>query len=408
MIDGVPATEDKLQIGMVVKVRGTIDDATQTGTATLVEASNVLAGKIDDNGVDLVNNTITVLGQTVRIEDNVTRLNDDNITTVKTFTAASFAPGERVEVHGVLDDLGGLRATRVVKKTTGEFQVKGFVVSTGSPFVLSLTPDGLKPFSVTGTLPAGAVVGSIVEVHATAAPVGGAVTATLVKLEDNIGVAGEKVEVEGIVTSGDLVNGNSFVVNGQKVVTSAATLFEGGLKADFAVGVKVEAEGPLDANGAIVAVKVMFRSNIKIEGIASGVTATGLTLLNKNIAINKYTRLDVIANGNQVEVRAVLDRDGNLIATRVVNRGNVDGKAFLQGPVTAFNATAGTMTILGVPIQAASAQFRISNDIADVPVPNPADFFAKLTANVTVVKVRWDAFTATTVAVNQAEIQLGK
>jgi hypothetical protein len=66
------------------------------------------------------------------------------------------------------------------------------------------------------------------------------------------------------------------------------------------------------------------------------------------------------------------------------------------------------MTILGVPITTTGASFRISNDVADLPVPNPADFFAKVKANVTVVKVRWDAFTATTVAVNQAEIQLGK
>src|SRR6185369_12133899 len=114
--------------------------------------------------------------------------------------------------------------------------------------------------TVTGALPAGAVVGSLVEVKSSVAPAGGAVTASAVQLEDKL-VGGDKVRAEGIVASGDVT---SFVINGQKVVTNASTLFEGGLSSDFAVGVKVEAQGPLDASGAIAAVKISFRSNIKI------------------------------------------------------------------------------------------------------------------------------------------------
>ena len=397
MIDGVPSTEDNLKVGMVVKVRGTIDDTTQTGTATLVEANDALEGTIQSVGA----NTITVMGQTVRIEDNVTRLNDDD--TLKVFASANFAVGERVEVHAFPDDNGGLRATRVAKKASGEFEVKGSVVSIGTgTFVLSLPAGNI---TVTGTLPAGAIVGSLVEVKANAAPANGAITATVVQLEDAIGATGEKVEVEGIVMAGGTVD--SFTINGQKVVTNAATLFEGGLKSDFAVGVKVEAEGPLDANGAIVAVKVSFRSNIKIEADASGVTASGLTVLGKQVALNELTRIDngPLANGQHVEVRAFLDRDGNLIASRVVVK-NADARAFLQGPVTAADSAAGTMTILGVPVTTTGAQFRVSVDATDTPVTKDA-FFAQVKTNVTVVKVRW-ATADTTAAVEQAEIQLGK
>lgn len=401
LIDGVPAVEDNLKVGMVVKVRGTVDDTTQTGTATLVEANDALEGTISAVGA----NTITVMGQTVRVEDNVTRLNDDDAQ--KVFASANFTVGERVEVHGFLDDNGGLRATRVARKTEGEFEVKGFVVSIGSgTFGLGLVPGGAATVTVTGSLPAGAVVGSIVEIKSSAAPANGTVTATLVKLEDRIGVAGEKVEVEGIVMAGGTVD--SFTINGQKVVTNTSTLFEGGLKADFAVGVKVEAEGPLDANGAIVAVKVVFRSNIKIEADASAVTASGLTVLGKAVAVNSFTRIDggPLANGQHVEVRAYLDRDGNLVASRVVVK-TPDVRTFIQGPVSVKDGTAGTMTILGVPITTnASTQFRVSVDAADVPVLKDP-FFTAVNANVTVVKVRW-ATADTTLAVEQAEIQLGK
>jgi uncharacterized protein DUF5666 len=416
IIDGVPAAEDKLMVGMVVKVRGTVDDATQTGTATLVEANDALEGTIQ--AVDAANNTITVMGQTVRVEDNITRLNDDDAQ--KVFAHATFAVGERVEVHGFLDDNGGLRATRVAKKTEGEFEVKGFVVSIGSgSFGLSLTPGGAVTVTVTGSLPTGAVVGSIVEVKATAAPAGGVVTATLVKLEDRLGAEKEKVEVEGIVMSGGTVD--SFTINGQKVVTNAATLFEGGLKLDFSVGVKVEAEGPLDASGAIVAVKVMFRSNIKIEADVTAFTAgSSLTVLGMPIAINQFTRPDASLTGvgQHVEVRAYLDRDGKLVASRVVVK-NADVRTFLQGPVSVKDDVTGTLTILGVPISGipvtppgvsvttnALTQFRVSTDAPVDQLVNAADFFAQVKSGVTVVKVRWA--TAAAITVEQAEIQLGK
>ncbi|MBI4290850.1 MAG: hypothetical protein HY661_05150, partial [Betaproteobacteria bacterium] len=314
-IDDNPGLESDLKIGMVVTVRGTADDAARTGSAVQIEARDILEGTIEPGGVDAVNKTITVMGQTVRIEDNVTRLNDDD--TVKTFATAAFAVGDRVEVHGFADDQGGLRATRVAKKASGEFEIKGFVTSIGAgTFGLSLTPGGAVALTVTGTLPAGAIVGSLVEVKAGAAPLAGTLTATAVQLEDRLGAAGEKVEVEGIVTSGTV---DSFLVNGQRVLTNSATLFEGGLRTDFAVGAKLEAEGPMDANGAIAATKISFRGNIKIEANASGVSASGLTVLGKSVAINAFTRVDngPLADGQHVEVRAFADRDGNLIATRV-------------------------------------------------------------------------------------------
>jgi len=403
-IDDNPSAADQLKVGMVVKVRGTSDDATRTGTATLIEAADALEGTVQTVGA----NSITVMGQTVQIEDNVTRLNDDNA--VKTLAAAGFQAGDKVEVHAFPDDQGRLRATRVVKKATGEFEIKGFVISiTGNSFGLSLTPGGASALTVnfTGALPAGTAVGSFVEVKADAGPAAGAITATSVQIEDAFGPAGEKAEVEGLVTSGNV---DSFMVNGQRVVTTAATLFEGGLKTDFAVGVKVEAEGSINANGAIAAAKVMFRSNIKIEADASGVTASGLTVLGKTVAINANTRIDngPLANGQHVEVRAFPDRDGNLIATRIVVR-NPDVRAFLQGPVTAANSGAGTMTVLGTAISTnAQTQFRVSFDAADAAVTATA-FFAQVKTNVTVVKVRWaNAAAGTAVAVEQAEIQVGK
>jgi hypothetical protein len=389
---------------MLVKVQGTSNDATMTGVATTVQAMDAVEGTIDAVGA----NTITVMGQVVQIEDNVTRLNDDD--TIKVFSAAGFAPGQHVEVHGLADDNGGLRASRVVNKISGEFEAKGFVSALGATsFGMSSTSGGAPFVTVNFTadqLPAGVANGSIVEVKSLAAPVGGAVTASLIQIEDSLGASGVKVEIEGYVTSGTLAD---FFINGQRVITNSATVFQGGLGSDFATGIKLEAEGPLDSSGAIVAIKVSFRSNIKLEGDASGVTASGLTLLGKTVSINQYTRLDngLPVDGNHVEVRAKLDRDGNLIATRIRVQ-SADTKAFMQGPISAADSAAGTITILGnTVVSDVSTQWRVSSTSSEVAVTK-AEFFAKLKNNVTVVKVRWDGFTSTAAAIKEAEIELGK
>ncbi len=406
-IDDNPVSDDSfLKVGMTVKVRGTSDDVTKKGVATKIEARDALEGRIDN--IDVAGRTITVMGQIVRIEDNLTCLNDDD--TVKIFANAGFAVGNIVEINGFADDNGGLRATRVAKKTTGEFETKGFVTGLGaSSFGLSLTPGGASFITVNftaGQLPSGLANGSPVEVKATAAPAGGAVTAASIKLEDRLGEANEKVEVEGIVTSGTLA---SFIVNGQQVVTDSSTVFEGGLSSDFAIGARLEAEGPLNAGGAIAATKITFRSNIKIEADVSNVTATSLTVLGKTVAINQFTRIDngPVVNGSHVELRAMLDRNGNLIATRIVVQ-SASTRALLQGAVSAFDGTAGTMTILGFPIVSdGNTQWRISSTSSEAAVTK-ASFFAALKADTTVVKVKWDPFVAAGNPVKEAEIELGK
>lgn len=408
-VDDNPGAESDLKVGMIVKVRGISDDLTKKGTATEIEARDALEGKIDS--IDAPNKTITVMGQVVQIEDNITRLNDDD--TIKVFSAANFQLNDHVEVHAVPDDKGGLRATRVAKKTAGtlEFESKGFVTGLGAnSFGLSITPNGPSILTVnfTGALPAGTANGSLVEVKSLAAPAAGAITASLIKLEDRLGAAGEKVEVEGIVMSGGTLA--SFMINNQQVITDASTVFEGGLSTDFAVGVKLEAEGPLNANGAIVATKISFRSNIKLEGDMSAYTAgSTLTVLGYPIAINPATtRIDgVLANGAHVEVRAMKDRNGNLLATRIIAQ-SASTKAFLQAPVSAFNAAAGTLTILSTPVVSnGQTQWRISSTSSEQPV-TAAQFFAQLKLNLTVVKVRWDNFALLTDPIKEAEIELGK
>jgi hypothetical protein len=83
-------------------------------------------------------------------------------------------------------------------------------------------------------------------------------------------------------------------------------------------------------------------------------------------------------------------------------------RAFLQGPVSAADGGAGTLSILGVSIHTdAQTEFRISSDSSE-PAVAAAAFFAQVKPNVTVVKVRWRPFSSTTAVVDEAEIEVGK
>lgn len=411
--DNPNGTDDGLKVGMIVKVKGTKNDDTRKGVATEIEARDALEATIDDNGVDPVNHTITVMGQVIKIEDNVTRLNDDDVEggAVTVFADLNFQPGERVEINGFPDDNGGLRATRVKKLAgvSGDFEIKGFITNLQTTsFGLSLIPNGTAVLTVNftaGQIPPGAVDGALVEVKSATKPAGGLLTASLIKLEDRLGNQGTEVEVEGIVASGTVTD---FTINGQRVLTNASTVFEGGLAADFALGAKLEAEGSLDANGALVARKISFRSNIKIEGNATNVSETGLTILGQQVRISTATRLDAgvrPAEGSHVEARVTRDRNGDLVATRIKPL-SPSTRAFLQGPVT---VTGGSMSIIGIPIVTGSlTKFQLSSDSSEETTVTPVAFFARLTSNVTVVKVRWDDFSSLALAVDEAEIELGK
>lgn len=410
VVDDNPASAADLWPGMVVKVRGSSDDRLKTGTATRVEARSALRGTIDS--IDAANHTITVMGQVVQLEDNVTRLFDNDF--FKVFGDPGFQLTDKVEVHGFPDDTGRLRATRVAAQfqssASNEFQAKGYIVQlTANSFGLSLTPGGAGFITVdfsSGLLPAGAVEGSLVEVHSAAAPAAGVVTASAIELEDALAATGEKVQVQGAVSSGTVAD---FFINGREVVTSAATVFKGGTAADFALGAVLEAEGSLNAAGVLAASEIYFSDSIKIEGDASAVVpGSSLAVIGQAVNLSPLTRIvGALADGAHVQVRARFDRNDELLAVRVNVLGG-SSNSFLQGTVSGMDLTNNTVTILGLPFAFdAGSQFRLSSTTGEAAVA-PAAFLAALVPNVTVVKIKWNTTAPGSSPFKEAEIEEGK
>ena len=404
--------ESELKVGMVVRVKGSKDDVAGTGKATEVEAHHVVRGKVDGKAGSVVR----VGGHEVEIEHG---------TEFESHASGldSISVGERVRVHGHPTATGRFRATRVEKEagSSEDFEVKGFVSDlslAAGTFTLKVTPDAASSYAVTmasgATIPAGVVSGSFVEVRAASRPLNGALTATAVVLEDGkLGDAQDEVEVEGLVTSGTSAQ---FVVEGQTVATSGSTRWDNGLPADLAPGVKVEAEGKLDAAGVLQATKVSFRANARIQGPVSSVVATSahegsFRLLGLTVRTDAWTEwkssggggaLDLTSIGNgPVEVRGVPGQAGEIIATRI--DATNDSRLVLQGPVSSKDAAAGRLVILGLTAQAgASTEYRDSSDA----VLTAAAFFDLVIPPKTVVKVRSrDPISGTTLTAEQMEIE---
>jgi len=394
--------QNNLEKGMVITVRGKLDDNGLTGAATEIEFRDALIGRIDDKGVDF----IKVMGQTILVDDNIKPL------------LATLAINDVVRISGLADDKGGLRATHVKHlDNLAEFEVKGFVsaYSGGSTMTLLLSPTATTGLTINlsgAVLPAGGIKnGDFVEVKSAVSPADGVITATRIKLEDEIkALEHEQVEVEGFVAN--LVD-SSFMIGATQVAFGSTTIFRNGVAADLSAGMKVEVEGNI-LNGILVARKITFKDNLRIRAEVTAVDSAGtsLTILGVNVIVP--TNLEIRENGNAlataalagrfVDLRGRVGADGlGITATRIDVRNSNSGDATLRGPVSAASAAGNTLTIAGITVNTAGAAFS-GNDSANSAI-TPAQFFASLVPNLTVVKVRWAPFTSTTAPAKEIELE---
>jgi len=414
-IEGERRTESELRKGQVVRVRGEIRG--REGTAATVSFDDDLRGKVDDRG----GSRMHVGGHEVEIEHE-TEFEDE------TRREDSIQPGERIRVSGHRTASGSIRATRIEKEAGSheDFEVKGYVsglAASASPvtFALRMTPDGTDLYQVTmaagATTSAALADGSLVEVRSATRPVAGAITATSVELEDGRnGGENDEVEVEGLVTAGSSA---SFSIGAQAVTTSATTTWENGLPEDLLPGVKVEAEGTLDAQGVLLARKVSYRWNVRLQGAPSSAAevAPGMgtfQVLGLVVHVDALTEWKSSGAGSgfslvnlgtsPVEVRGYRARNGvDVIATRVESRDDV--RVILQGPVSAEDAAGGTLTILGITVQSSGSTSYHGMDDGSL---SAAAFFEAVTPGASVVKARGRdaaALSGATLAAEELEIE---
>jgi hypothetical protein len=389
--------QNHLKAGMVVTVKDLIDN-NGLHKAAEIEFRDNLEGVVDDKGVDF----ITVMGQKILVDDK-TKLAGINI-------------GNRVEVSGLPDDKGLLHASHLGLRNGNEaFEVKGFVSNlTSAGFTLLLSPTATSGITVTlasgTTLPTGLKNGDFVEVKTAAS--GATLVAAKVEIEDERikAAENEKLEVEGFISALDLTNNHFTLGSGQVIELNAATRFVGGARTDLALGMKVETEGPI-VGGILMAEKVSFKDNIRINANATAVDTAAKTITILGLTVGYDSGTDLKSGGNtldpatlvgkNIEIRGMSTATG-IVATRVDLKNNAPATdAFIRGPVTAVNPP-NSLTIAGLMIDTSKAAFK---GAAENPMSADA-FFAAITLNTSVVKARWNPFTGDPTAPVK-EVELG-
>jgi hypothetical protein len=122
-INDVSGTQNDLKVGHIVTINGTIDANGTTGTAIDVVFDDTVKGPVES--IDLVGNSLVVLGQTVLIGPDTSF--DDSINPASLDGVSVF---QIVEVSGQFDANGNIVATRIEPKPANtQFEVHGTVVN---------------------------------------------------------------------------------------------------------------------------------------------------------------------------------------------------------------------------------------------------------------------------------------
>jgi hypothetical protein len=414
VLENEDAVKGHLDDGMVVTVRGQLDDGGATGQATEIEFHDLMEATIDDKGsgrVRLLGEDLSVDGSTRVVDRQGNHLTMDDL-----------AIGDRVEVSGHGDGRGGMRATFLRLRDDvapgTDHEAKGYVIAiSGTVLDLSFTRGGPLAFraDLAGIAsPPAIAIGDLVELsfaEGNLDPTGdGIPDAVAAKLENELEPEhGAEAEVEGIVSA---VDPAGFTVDGQPVVPDASAIFVGGTADDVVVGVKLEAEGIVGDDGILHAREIKFEVSGRIDANLGAVdpTASTLTLLgivvhvSPSTELRSFGQLSDLALDSRVEVRGTPTADGlGLDATRVeLISASPNDRAFLRAIVTAKTPDTG-LTMLGLAIDVSAASFRDTND---AEIADPAAFFAAITEGRTIVKVRWRPYPASSAEpVDEAELE---
>lgn len=323
--DGATLASSILRLGMRTEIdSGAISGSGDaiTAVATRIRVVSDIVGLV--TAVDTTANTLSVLGQTVKIA--ATTVFDESFTG----GLAGVTIGQAVEVYAYFDPSGpgSFTATRVEPRSTAptSYKVRGLVRNfdnSAKTFTIGgvvFNFSGVPPSGVPGTLGEN----SLVSVRVATTQVSGQWSV------QSFGVATrslgdlDRARVRGLITS--FSSATQFSVNGQAVDASLAPAVGG-----LGLGVRVEAEGPVVA-GVLRATKVEIedlsgaQSGFKLKGTI-GAHLPGIQVFTLRGVTVFYGAPGVqfengsaanIATGVAVEVRGVLSSDGTrLFATRV-------------------------------------------------------------------------------------------
>ncbi len=367
-IDGEPAVEGDIGLGMIVTVTGSRDE-NGTPFADRVDYDPLIEGDIEsiERNVDNSSARLRILGQVVIVERTSTVFEDTDFD--------ALAAGQRVEISGYRDDEDRVRATRLDgdADSADEVTLSGRLSGlNGTRFSIGSQQVDASNASI-DSLPGGSLANDL-EVEVEGELVDGVLIATEVDDRDDFQArisVDDDVSAQGAIDNFQSVS--SFSIEGLPVDASNALISTGGLL--LANNLVVEAEGVWNGSVLVADTVVASRGRIELVAPLAAIDGTRLTLQfgNGTVTVDTNARtlvdddrddieflaLSDIGIGDTLEVEALLV-DGQLVAT-LVDRDDSDDETVIQAPVESF-VDGLSVTVLGLSFDVSLAEFENAGD----------------------------------------------
>jgi len=378
-VNGQTAGEGDLAIGQVV-VLTSLASGSSLSAQRIVYESN-LKGPIES--VDALSGNFVALGQQVTVDSGTSFAAG-----IIPADITGLMPGDIVEVSGLVDTAGRIRATRIEKEDAPyQVQLSGIVVlGSGMQFSIGTQLVDYSTAMVTG-FPGGMIAaGDLVRVTGSGFGGSGEIVATEVSYRGSPAMIedGEDGDIEGLIT--EFVSPSSFRLAGFAIVTNAQTEYSGGTAGNLGNNVRVEAEGEFDAAGILIADKIEFRTEgeARIEATVDSVDVAQntVTVFGVDVEVTPLTRIEDkrdelrpfgIANlspGDFLKIEGSWDGVGKVTATRL-ERLEGEDKFELRGPLT--DAVSPAFTLLGKIVQ--TSETGTNYAVGDVEPQTITQFF---------------------------------
>lgn len=358
--DNAGASETDLQVGMVVTLNGEVNEDGTTGNASSIHYDEQLKGPLDS--IDLLANSLSVLGQTIFFDD-LTSL--DNVVLIE------LVPDDFLEISGFFDADGNLYATRIEKETEStKLKVQGMVEmldTVNKTFTLSSLTIDYSSAVFDDFVEADLAEGQEVRVKGLSSALSNDIfVVSEIKLKESKEEYedGDDKHTEGFITSFE--SNSSFIVNDIHVITDENTEFEHGSVDSLMLNVRVKIKGEYNATGDLLAkeIRIHQRSNLNLEGAIQAVDLdlSTVTLLEVVFEVNNQTKmkdesdtgerffdLADLTVGDFVEIKGFIDNEGNNIATKMKRENeDDDNETELKGTVS--NIANFSFDIVGVNV----------------------------------------------------------
>jgi hypothetical protein len=328
----------------------------------------------------LTDGTLSVMGLTIHTnEDTIFESKEAGITDLSLIAA-----GNIVEVSGYSSGDGSVWATRVELKQIAhadgdEIEVKGVISGlTDSTFYIGDMQIDYTNAVLDDDLSLGLSDGMLVEVQSELGIENSVLIASEIELKNVTGKKqhnydddDEKVEVEGLITA--VTDSAHLEINGAPVVLDANTFFIHGDATTAVAGLKVKVVGVIDAEGNLIAEKVVYKptGDIKLTGqiTAVDVATNSVEMFGRTILLDNYTMVkdnknengqapvkynfgaDDLVVGDWLKVKAYENADGGLTAIKMMRKNyNADHESKIVGYVDAVDPLTYQLTLSGITI----------------------------------------------------------